>query len=332
MKLAIIGSYGHVGFVLDSVAKLAGVQLAAAARWGEDDALAFVGRHPAAPAETPVYDDYRRLLDEAGPDVVGVFMPLYRLAEASIAAAQRGCHVISEKPLATTLADLARLRDAVRVAGVQLIAMFGMRATPAYQTARKAVADGRVGEPILAFAQKSYPFGRRDDFYRRRDTYGGSIPWIAIHALEFVSYCTGKDYARVAAMQSNEALADYPGCEDNGGVLLEFVGGGHAVITFDYLRPKAPGVERRHGDDRLRIVGTEGIVEVVEEGTEAILMTPTDVQRLPLEPARDFFAEFVASIRGEGDSLVTPRDSFRMTEVALKARQAADTGQIIRLT
>ena len=89
---------------------------------------------------------------------------------------------------------------------------------------------------------------------------------------------------------------------------------------------------RRHGDDRLRIVGTEGIVEVVGEGTEAILMTPTDVQRLTLEPERDFFAEFVASIRGEGDSLVTPEDSFRMTEVALKAREAADTGQIIRLT
>ncbi len=330
MKLAMIGSYGHTNVVLDSLANLPEVKLVAAARYGPEDKLAFIGRR-SAPKDLPVYDDYRKMLDEVAPDLVSVCMPLYRNAEAAIEAARRGIHILCEKPLATTLADLAALRKTVEQSKVRICAMFPMRTTPPFQAARKVVQDGRIGMPILAFAQKSYPFGRRDDFYRSRETYGGTIPWIAIHALEFTRYCVGRDYTRVAAMQSNQSQPLYPGCEDNGGLLLEFRGGGHAVISFDYLRPKADGVRRGHGDDRLRIAGSEGIVEVVAEGTRVVLMTPTSVEEVPLPPPRDLLGEFVASIQSRGECIVTPEESFRISEVALKARDAADTGTLVDL-
>jgi len=42
--------------------------------------------------------------------------------------------------------------------------------------------------------------------------------------------------------------------------------------------------------------------------------------------------EFAAgAVRGRGECVVTGEDSFRITEVALKARQAADTGQVVAL-
>jgi len=329
MKLAIIGSYGHVGAFLDGAAA-AGVRIAAAARWGEDDPLGFVRSHQAAPANTAIYDDYLRMLDEQAPDVVGVFMPLHRLAGASMAAAHRGCHVISEKPLATSLEDLAALREAARAGGSRIVAYLSIRGRPVFQAARQAVMDGRIGRPVLACGQKSYPFNQRDDFYKDRRTYGGTIPWQAIHAIDFVSYCTGLDYTRAAAMHSNAAHPSHPGMEDNGGILLAFAGGGHAIVSFDYLRPWGqPG--RRWGDDRLRIVGTEGIVEIVEEGTRVRLMTPRAVEELPLGEPRDLLGEFIASIAGRGEGLITMAESFRATEVALKARQAADTGRIVDL-
>ena len=333
MKLAIIGSYGHVGCVLNSLSALPDVELVAAARWGPDDPLGFVGSHPAAPAELAVYEDYTRMLDEARPDVAGVFMPLYRNAEASIAAASRGVHVLSEKPLATTLEDLARLREAVSGAGVRINALLAMRGDPLYQAVRNVVAGGRIGEPLLAFGQKSYPFADRDGYYKARETYGGSIAWSAIHALDFVSYCAGKDYARVAAMQSNAAHPTHPGMEDAGGILLDFVGGGHAIIGFDYLRPWSQGVRgrRRWGDERLRIAGTEGLVQISADNTRVELTTPTDVEDVELPGERDLFAEFVASIRDAGEGLITPAESFRITEVALKARDAADRGVVLDL-
>jgi predicted dehydrogenase len=333
MKLAMIGSYGHCNLVLDALADLPEVELAAAAKWGPDDPMWYVGKHPAASGSLCVYSDYRRMLDEVQPDIVGVFMPLYRLSEASIEAADRGCHIVSEKPLATTLEDLQRLRDSVKSSDVQVSALFNLRGAPAFLAARQAVVAGRIGMPILASAQKSYPVGRRDDFYRKRETYGGSIPWQAIHAIDFVSYCTGRDYSRVCAMQSNAAHHAYPGMEDNGAILLELVGGGHANIHFDYLRPWSGSHSdgRRWGDDRLRIAGSEGIIEIVQEGSAAVLMNNHDTLPLKLPPPRSVFADMVHALRGAGEALVDTAQSLRATEVALKARQSADQRQILDL-
>jgi len=331
MKLAMIGSYGHTGVVLDGAGQLSDVELSAVARWGADDPLSYVGKHPSVGANVPVYDDYRAMLDKVRPDVVGVFMPLYRNAEASVAAAEAGCHVISEKPLATTLEDLARLRQAVGKAGVRVAALLNLRGEPAFLAVRSLVADGVIGEPILATGQKSYPFATRDDFYKRRETYGGSIPWQAIHAIDFISFCTGRDYVRVAAMHSNTAHPSHPGMEDSGALLLELTGGGQAVVGFDYLRPWPGEPGRRWGDDRLRIAGSEATVEIVDEGTRVRLMTASGIGEAPLPEAKNVFVEFAASLAGSGEGLISTSESFRATEVALKAREAADTGRAVAL-
>jgi predicted dehydrogenase len=289
-----------------------------------------MGKHPAT-AGARRFDDYRRMLDEARPDVVGVFMPLYRNAEASLAAAEHGCHIITEKPLATELDDLLRLRQAVRSAGVRAAALMNHRGEGPFLAAREAVSAGRIGRPVLAFGQKSYPFGSRGPLYAQRRTYGGSIPWQAIHAIDFIRYCTGRRFVRAAAMQSNAEHPTHPGMEDNGGILLQLGGpsAGHAVISFDFLRPHTPGSARKWGDDRLRIVGSEGIVEVTAEGTAAVLMTAGAVEPLPLPASRDVVLEFLASLQGRGEGLISTDDSFAATHVALVARQAADSGQVL---
>ena len=239
MKLVIIGSYGHVGEVLHGLEGLAEVELAAVARWGPEDPLAFVGR--AVPANVPVFDDYRRMLDELAPDIAAVFMPFYRLAEASMAAVGHGCHVFSERPLATTLEYLARLRGLAGRAGVEVVACLAMRTSPAYLTIRRAVREGRIGRPIYASAQKSYPFASRDEFYKCRRTYGGTIPWVVIHALDYISFCTGQDYRRVAALASNRAHSSHPGMEDQGGLIAELSGGGVAGWRSSTSITSVPG-------------------------------------------------------------------------------------------
>ena len=331
MKIALAGSFAHVWYVLNSVPEIEDCDIVAAAPFGPDDSLGFLGKSPATPQDLPVFDDYREMIAKTQPDLVSVFAPMYRIAEIATVAVEAGCHVIAEKPLATDLPDLERLRGAARDNDVHVLANLNMRGLPSFQTVRKAVADGKIGQPVLAFAQKSYPFGSRSKFYEQRETYGGSIPWQAIHALDFAGYCAGKDYSRVSAMQSNLAHPTHPGLEDNGGILLEFAGGGHAVVSFDYFRPFDKAVKRNWGDDRLRLVGTEAIVEVIDDGDRVILLTPTAREELPLEPARDVLTDFVRFLRSGEAPLLTSEESFRMTEVALKAREAADTGKVLEL-
>jgi predicted dehydrogenase len=162
---------------------------------------------------------------------------------------------------------------------------------------------------------------------------GGSIPWQAIHAIDFVRWISGREYARAAAMSANLAHPSHPGMEDNGGLLMEFVDGGHAVMSFDYLRPwpGGGGEDRPWGDDRLRLAGSAGVLEIADAGSRVTLMTDDGVDELDLPDRRDLLGEMVASIEaGESDGgLVTTADSFRVTEVALRARDAADMGQIM---
>lgn len=331
MKLAMIGSYGHVGMVLNSLKNLPEVELVAAAKWGDDDPMGYIGHHPATPSTLSVYDDYRQMIENVRPDIVGVFMPLYRNAEAATFAVDHLCHVFCEKPLATTLEDLNALKWATERSNVRVAAMMGMRCESAFQSVRNAVSEGRIGKVVMAFGQKSYPFGQRDHYYKSRETYGGSILWQAIHAVDFVSWCTGKGYTKVSAMQSNAGHPTHPGMEDNGGLLLQLDNGGHAVITFDYFRPYDKYVRRRWGDDRLRIVGSEAIVEIIDEGTRVLLTTPMSTEDLPLPPQRDMFAEFYRSAIGQGECIITPEESFRLMEVCLKARDAADQNKVIDL-
>ena len=61
----------------------------------------------------------------------------------------------------------------------------------------------------LIDARKSYKLGKRPAYYHRRETYGGTIPWVGSHAIDWVLYFAApRKFARVIATQSSE---------DNGG-------------------------------------------------------------------------------------------------------------------
>jgi hypothetical protein len=60
-------------------------------------------------------------------------------------------------------------------------------------------------------------------------------------------------------------------------------------------------------------------------------MTPAAEEDLPTPAPRDLFAEFVDATLSRGECLITPEESFRITEVCLKARDAADEGRVVKL-
>ena len=314
--------------VLNGIPKIDGAALTAVAKGHPSDSLKGVCSHAAVTDRTKRYDDHLEMLDKEALDIVAICRPYSLNAEASIAAAERGIHVISEKPVATNEADLDALANAVQQNDVRLTTMLGMRLDPAIQAAQKAVADGRIGTPILATAQKSYQFGTRPDFYKRRETYGGTIPWVAIHAVDYTRWAAGLEYTWVAAHHGNLAHPDYPGCEDHGGILFRFSNGGTAMVNLDYLRPKtAPS----HGDDRLRIAGSEGIVEVLN-GKAHLIPADGEPCELPLGESPDFLVDFNRELNGEGTHIIGPDEAIRVTRICLKARESADSGEALDLS
>ncbi len=332
IRVVQIGMQGHYGDIMSGVPRVAGCRLVGVARSYVGEPFEKVRKQPGWSEWTRVFDDYRRMLDETRPHVVSVFMPYAWNGRGALEAARRGCHVISEKPLAGTLEELGKLRAAAVDQGVEVTAMLGMRQAPALMAAREAVRAGRVGEPLLITAQKSYRWGdTRPEYYKRRESYGGSIPWVAIHAIDYIRYVTGLEYAGVMGRQAVKVHRDYPECEDCGALLFEMSNGGQCVLTFDYLRPREAD---SHGDDRLRVAGSKGIVEVRSAGRSICeLVTHEEAaHELPRPVGGDnLFMNFIASLRGGAEMIVPTADAFRATEVALKAREAADTRRTVEL-
>ncbi|MBR3503879.1 MAG: Gfo/Idh/MocA family oxidoreductase [Clostridia bacterium] len=193
MNIAIIGSSGHFAYAVRALPLREGLNLRAVAPGSPAEDMAPVlaaaaqtGAHPAA------YADWRALLDREAVDVAVVNPWFCDTADVSIECLKRGIHVFSEKPLATAPDKLDALEASWRASGRSLSGMFGLRTCAWFRTLRRAVDDGLIGEVRQLHGQKSYKLGRRSELYFRRETYGGIIPWVAIHALDWALQLGGR--------------------------------------------------------------------------------------------------------------------------------------------
>ncbi|MDR3412707.1 MAG: Gfo/Idh/MocA family oxidoreductase [Formivibrio sp.] len=202
--------------------------------------------------------------------------------------------------------------------------MFGIRYKSWFLTAYQAVRAGAIGEVRLLHAQKSYRLGQREAFYTRRDSFGGTIPWVGCHAIDWLRWFSGQEFVSVFASHSTRANSGHGDLESSAMCAFEMTGEVAATVNIDYLRPaNAPN----HDDDRIRIVGDAGVLEV--RNREIHLLNAAGEQIVPQLPEVQCFADFVASIRGERPCLVSAEDSFRSTAASLLARQSADEKRLI---
>ncbi|MCX7592118.1 MAG: Gfo/Idh/MocA family oxidoreductase [Kiritimatiellae bacterium] len=324
IRVAFLGRSGHAYVALQSLAHTTDARLVAYAPLPPEEPPDYFDAWKSKMGDARGYSDYRELLEKEKPDLVQVSGAFYQNGEVARVAAEHGANVLVEKPIATSLDLLRRLKETVDRAGVRLTAMLGMRLEPPFVAAKRAIKEGLVGEPVLVHAQKSYKFGtNRPLWYGCRATYGGSIPWITIHMIDMINWLLGDPFANVTARHAIfESGRQRPECEDVMAILFGFKNGGCATINGDYLRPNGAPT---HGDDRIRVVGTRGIIEVLFDRTT--LIDHDGVRELPLEETGDnIFLNFVRHLAHGTEHVLGPNDAFRSTEVALKARESADQG------
>jgi predicted dehydrogenase len=204
-----------------------------------------------------------------------------------------------------------------------------MRHEPKYATMRKLVQSGAIGTVCQATSQKSYRFESRPDWQKSRQRLGGMIPYIGIHAVDLIRWITGQDFTHVAAFHGNNGTPEFKETEDQASLLLRCANGASATVRLDYLRPSTAPT---HGDDRLRIAGSTGIIEAVGGEEDLLLVTDNESPRkVKLEPTNNLFVDFVESLRAGRPSRIPAEDCFYVTEVVLKAREAAADRKLVEL-
>jgi predicted dehydrogenase len=275
----------------------------------------------------PLYDDYRRMLDREQPQLA-VIAPFFFL-QSSVACEclARGIHVFIEKPMAVSFEQLERLRRAYFQAGVALCPMLESRYRPQFYAAWRVVRDGIIGEPLLITAQKSYKLGARHAMYMHRATYGGTIPWVAIQAIDWIQWFSGAKITEVAARQTAKGNHGHGELESSGACLFRFSNSGTGVVSFDYFRPHAAPT---HGEDRLRVAGDKGVVEIAA-GEATLCTNDAPPRQLLKDEATSIFQEFVRHIETGAPMRMSAEEAFNVCELSLRAREAADTGASIRI-
>ncbi|MBN2181637.1 MAG: Gfo/Idh/MocA family oxidoreductase [Sedimentisphaerales bacterium] len=327
LKVVSIGGFGHSVFVFDDMLEMAEAQLVGFAPAFEGESLSIVTNHQIYNDKIKQFDDYRKMLAEIRPDVAIISTRLDKIAAITIEAANAGCNLICEKPLALSHTSLKKVYKAVKENNAELFAMHSMRSEGAFITAHNLCRSGEIGEVVLANGRKSYKWGTRPDWFADRETYGGTICWVGIHALDFIHYITGLEFRSVMVMQGNFAHPDFKDCEDNCAFVLEMSNTAHATVSVDLLRPSfAP----THGDDWVRIVGTKGIIEAnASKGTCNLITETKGPADIPVAKRGKMFRNFLLSLSGKAEYApeLTTRDAFMLTHVCLCARDAADTGK-----
>lgn len=94
---------------------------------------------------------WQDLIEADDVDLIDVSTPNNLHAEMSIAALQAGKHVACEKPLAGTLGQARRMRDAARRAarsGIKTFVWFNYRRAPAVALAHRLVQSGKLGRVV----------------------------------------------------------------------------------------------------------------------------------------------------------------------------------------
>lgn len=97
------------------------------------------------------FTDYAQMLSDCELDAVSIALPDYMHADATIAAAKAGKHVLVEKPFAITVDQCEQMIRAVDENGVSLMTDFSERWSPVMQLAKKAITSGDLGKVQLGY-------------------------------------------------------------------------------------------------------------------------------------------------------------------------------------
>jgi len=151
------------------------------------------------------------------------------------AAAAKGVHVLSEKPLATTLEDARAMIAACRSAGVQLGVAFPVRSSAAVIALKGAIADGSLGRirAVRATNPGQYP-GRW--FGDRRRAGGGSVMDHTVHAADAIRWLLDDEFTHVHAEMGSFIYGLE--VEDCAIITCDLAHGGFASIDASWSRPK----------------------------------------------------------------------------------------------
>ncbi len=147
MRVAVIG-LGEAGRTihLPALARVSAADVVAACDSDPERRRAVAEHHP----DVPLYEHLEDVLEGARPDVIVVGTPPATHADLCVRSLEAGCHVICEKPFASSLAEADRIIAAAASAGRGVALNHEFKELPTFRAVLDGVTAVGAGEPRFA--------------------------------------------------------------------------------------------------------------------------------------------------------------------------------------
>ena len=205
------------------------------------------------------YSKETALLNDPEIEAVYIATPVHLHLGHIKSAAEKGKHILCEKPLAKNLRETVEAVSICDKNGVFLQEGYMMKFHGAHQKIREIIKKGGIGKVVYMRAQLSCWYPPIKGAWRQnpRQGGGGALIDMATHLYDLLEYFTDSGIKRVAAVTGSQ-VHDYKS-EDSSTTLLEFASGTHATVDAFFCIPDEAS------KTRLEIYGSKG--SLLSEGT-----------------------------------------------------------------
>jgi predicted dehydrogenase len=249
-------------------------------------------------------------------------------ASQTIQSLQAGAHVFCEKPMATTLDDAHRMKEAAEHAGKILYIGFNHRLMGRFQLGKQMIDDGTLGRLLVAriFAgHDSYQRLSKIWFGDRARSGGGTLLDNGIHMLDMLRWYGGGT-SEVCA-QVGRLVVTEGDVEDNAIALFRLGTGGMASLQCSWTCPPEYRVLFHmiceHGAVDL---STDEVVISRHGAGESEIITAPPINSYTAQVGR-----FLAALRGEEPPFVTADDGIAVQKAVIGAYESSETGRTVAL-
>jgi predicted dehydrogenase len=288
-----------------------------------------------------VYTDAAEMIERERPDAVDIVTRPETHTALVRLAAERGVHVLCQKPLAPSLEEARAMVEACERAGVRFMVAEMWRHLPWFRDVKWQIEAGAVGEPYYLRVIGARRALRRERPVHPNQPYFADMPKLIvyemmIHWVDSARYLLGEIgtvYARMKRV--NAAIAG----EDWAVVVLGHATGATSQLDGSWANDAEPPGATREGD--VVVEGTDGVLHFAPHERELRLTRPggeTSVVARYGDVAESFqsafdgcIGDFAAAVRTSREFESSARDNLKTLAATFAAYDSARTGEVVRL-
>ena len=272
---------------------------------------------------TRAYTSVDALLSDDALDAIYISTPVYLHCEQVIAAAERGLHVLCDKPMALTPQECKKMIAACDANGVHLQVCFLFRFHSCFRQIRTWVDEGRFGTLVhgrMPFL-KQYQLAPDEWRAQPEKSGGGCFMDLGPHSVDLLRYLIGEVNAVNAFYNS---AAQGTRVEETGGIFMRFDNGAQAFTDLSFSVSQC--------DIVLELYGTEGTAWVYNDDGWKMKTCFADERQLIPSQYEDLyerqFAHFADCVQHGASPITTGFDGLRASEILAAAYRAGETGRV----